>query len=338
MPTVHGACAHAVVLAHGLFVQESWTPLHYAETANIVAILVQAGANLEARASSGETPLIQAACNNRIAVVRALVRAGAKLDATYGPVDFTARDVAHMNGFVDATRLLERAATEPSLFTPVSELAAGASHRGAATPCVSTPPLTPASAHDSFRSKISLMRSMASVSTGSGTVASGLRVGELRPAESHAQLVARRVAYERATLAAAPQWQSASSEVRSPTAYHTMSLAASSSVAGDGGQFAESRAAAPTATASAFRREPTGTSVDGGAAELAVASAANGQRKADVAQPEQGLADQDSGSDSDSGASAPCSYDSDDSDADWTGSPCAILFDLGDTQQAAADH
>jgi ankyrin repeat protein len=57
------------------------TPLFYASNSEVVTVLLDSGAHIEARDSEGERPLHPASRFSKLAVVNALIRAGAKLDA-----------------------------------------------------------------------------------------------------------------------------------------------------------------------------------------------------------------------------------------------------------------
>jgi ankyrin repeat protein len=57
--------------------EDGHTPLHYASSSEAVQLLLEAGADLHHRDLCGRTPLFQAACNNRVPAVTALVQAGA---------------------------------------------------------------------------------------------------------------------------------------------------------------------------------------------------------------------------------------------------------------------
>jgi hypothetical protein len=83
-----GAAAH----------KEGWAPIHYAATGQsveTVALLLQAGAPIEARSPNGSTPLMMAARYGAEASVDLLLAKGAKLqqrnDAQLTPLDFAQR-------------------------------------------------------------------------------------------------------------------------------------------------------------------------------------------------------------------------------------------------------
>ena len=96
--------------------QEWWCPLHHAESAEVVRMLVDAGAQVNSRTKTGETPLIQATTCNRLPVVKALLRAQADADLAYGPMGLTALDVAKMNNFTEIVEELQQFATESKGF------------------------------------------------------------------------------------------------------------------------------------------------------------------------------------------------------------------------------
>jgi ankyrin repeat protein len=81
-----GASAHAAD-------EVKQTPLYYAKTSSIIAELVRCGADIEARNTSGETPLHSVCGLNKVVAVNALIKAGAQLDTVNNTGD-TALHVA----------------------------------------------------------------------------------------------------------------------------------------------------------------------------------------------------------------------------------------------------
>lgn len=83
--------------------KQGWTPLHYAAAAGdneIVKILMDKAAQLDALSPNGTTPMMMAARNGHILTVKLLLDAGA--DATLkNQRDMTAIDFARMNGHKD---------------------------------------------------------------------------------------------------------------------------------------------------------------------------------------------------------------------------------------------
>ena len=84
------------------------TPLHLAvqENADILAALVEAGADVEARNDAGQTPLHSAAFNSsRTAAMRALLHLGANVHATSN-LGSTPLHIACQQGLLDGADLL----------------------------------------------------------------------------------------------------------------------------------------------------------------------------------------------------------------------------------------
>ncbi|UNQ73406.1 ankyrin repeat domain-containing protein [Infirmifilum sp. NZ] len=102
-----------------------WTPLHFAAIAgklDVARLLIEKGADVNARGVFGDTPLHYAAMNGHLDVVKLLVDSGADVDARdeYGRTPW---DLARERGHVEVVRLLESAeegrSAQPARLQPV---------------------------------------------------------------------------------------------------------------------------------------------------------------------------------------------------------------------------
>lgn len=100
-------------------------PLHRAaaggERADVVAALVTAGADVEAKEKHGLTPLMVAATQGRTGTIAALLKAGAKVDAAT-PDGLTALFLATVAGWADAADVLLAAGADANGRSPVEGL------------------------------------------------------------------------------------------------------------------------------------------------------------------------------------------------------------------------
>ncbi len=79
-----GANIEAVATSAFHYLPHEWTPLHYAalkNSADVVTALVEGGANIEAKATTGSTPLHLAALKNNADIVTTLIDSGATIEA-----------------------------------------------------------------------------------------------------------------------------------------------------------------------------------------------------------------------------------------------------------------
>jgi hypothetical protein len=86
------------------------TPLHvaaYFGSVKVEQLLLDRGADVDARAEGGATPLMFAAAAGQLATARLLIDKGARLDLTLNPYDETALDQAIRGGHLDMARYLE---------------------------------------------------------------------------------------------------------------------------------------------------------------------------------------------------------------------------------------
>lgn len=116
------------------YTDEGWTALHLAATPNIAAMLLDAGADINARnrhkfAGPGNSPLSAAVYQQRQDVVRLLIQRGA--DVNQGDnAGFTPLHLAVANGHIETARLLLEAGADASARTG----AAGGKQWGNKTP------------------------------------------------------------------------------------------------------------------------------------------------------------------------------------------------------------
>lgn len=100
------------LLARGAAVnREGWTPLHYAATgpdARVLALLIERGAQLDARSPNGTTALMMAARYGSEASVDRLLKAGASL-ALRNQQGLAAADFARLDGRDDLAQRLQSA-------------------------------------------------------------------------------------------------------------------------------------------------------------------------------------------------------------------------------------
>ena len=99
---------------------DTWlTPIHIAAKKGhmgIVRTLIEAGADVNASNSLGNTPLIRSACTNRLALTRALLEAGADLDKQNAD-GYSALILASRRGNEEVVEMLLEAGADRSLTT-----------------------------------------------------------------------------------------------------------------------------------------------------------------------------------------------------------------------------
>ena len=109
--------------------KNGWTPLHaaaYGDNVPAIAILVQAGADVNARAKNkfDNTPLQVSMLNQSVRAAQALIAAGADVNARQAE-GFTALQGAAESGDVDSIRVLLAAGADPTVVTPSGKTALG---------------------------------------------------------------------------------------------------------------------------------------------------------------------------------------------------------------------
>jgi uncharacterized protein len=103
------------------YTEEGWTALHLAATTEIAGMLLDAGADINARnrhkfAGPGNSPLSAAVYQQRNDVVRLLIERGA--DFNLGDnAGFTPLHLAAANGYVESARMLLEAGANPNART-----------------------------------------------------------------------------------------------------------------------------------------------------------------------------------------------------------------------------
>jgi ankyrin repeat protein len=109
--------------------KNGWTPLHaaaYGDNVAAIAVLVQAGADVNARAKNkfDNTPLQVSMLTQSVRAAKALVDAGADVNARQAE-GFTALQGAAESGDVESIRLLLAAGADPAVVTPSGKTALG---------------------------------------------------------------------------------------------------------------------------------------------------------------------------------------------------------------------
>lgn len=103
------------------YTDEGWTALHLAATPEIAAMLLDAGADINARnrhkfAGPGNSPLSAAVYQQRNEVIRLLIERGADLNQGDN-AGFTPLHLAIANGYVESARMLLEAGANPNART-----------------------------------------------------------------------------------------------------------------------------------------------------------------------------------------------------------------------------